>query len=156
MGALPRPILIRQIATKAVQQNLDQITSQPVNSWRTNGVYKELLRSGVVLTLGGPHNHVYTMFDYMAPGTSCKGRWRMHATSNGSFYLVPSLATKTIEMCGPRNGHTATLAAEGAGIAATLFAFMDMADGPLGAAPYNNLLAFAEQDPESGSIGKLL
>jgi hypothetical protein len=39
-------MLIRQIATKAVQQNLDQITSQPVNSWRTNGVYKELLRSG--------------------------------------------------------------------------------------------------------------
>jgi len=96
------------------------------------------------------------MFDYMAPGTSCNGRWRMHATSNGSFYLVPSLATKTIELCDPRNGHTATLAAEAAGIAATLFAFMDMADGPLGAAPYNNLLAFAEQDPESGSIGKLL
>jgi hypothetical protein len=148
--------LIRQIATKAEQQNRDPITSQPVDSWGTNGVYKELLRSRVVLTLGGPHNHVYTMFDYMAPGTSCKGRWRMHATSNGSFYLVPSLATKTIEMCGPRNGHTTTLAAEGAGIAATLFAFMDMADGPLGADPYNNLLAFAEQHPEGGSIGRLL
>jgi hypothetical protein len=48
------------------------------------------------------------------------------------------------------------LAAEGAGIAATLFAFRDMADGPLGADPYNNLLAFAEQHPEGGSIGKLL
>jgi hypothetical protein len=80
----------------------------------------------------------------------------MHATSNGSFYLVPSLATKTIEMCGPRNGHTATLAAEGAGIAATLFAFIDMAEGPLGVDPYNHLLAFAEQHPESVSICKLL
>jgi hypothetical protein len=88
--------LTRQIAIKAVPQNLDQITSQPVNSWRTNRVYKELLRSGVVLTLGGPHNHVYTMFDYMAPGTKC-GRWRMHATSNGSFYLVPSLAVRPEE-----------------------------------------------------------
>jgi hypothetical protein len=72
------------------------------------------------------------------------------------FLPRASLATKTIEMCGPRNGHTATLAAEGAGIAATLFAFRDMADGPLGADPYNNLLAFAEQHPEGGSIGKLL
>jgi hypothetical protein len=148
--------LIRQVTNDPALQNWTPIASQPVTSWRTNGVYKELLRSGVVLTLGGPHNHVYTMFDYMAPGTKCNGRWRMHATSNGSFYLVPSLATKTVEMCGPRNGHAATLAAEGAGIAATLLAFMDMADGPLGADPYNNLLAFAEQHPEGGSIGKLL
>jgi hypothetical protein len=80
----------------------------------------------------------------------------MHATSNGSFYLVPSLATNTVEMCGPRNGHTATLAAEGAGIAATLFAFMDMAEGPLGTDPYDNLLAFAEQHLEGGSMCKLL
>jgi hypothetical protein len=80
----------------------------------------------------------------------------MHATSNGSFYLVPSLATKTIEMCGPRNGHLATLTAEGAGIAATLFALMDMAEGPLSTDPYNNLLAFAEQRPEGLSICKLL
>jgi hypothetical protein len=58
-------------------------------------------------------------------------------------------------MCGPWNGHTATLAAEGAGIAATLFAFVDMAEGPLGAAPYNNLLAFAEQHPEGESIREL-
>jgi hypothetical protein len=147
--------LNRQIPNEAASQNSTPITSQPVTSWRTNGVYKELLRSGVVLTLGGPHNHVYTMFDCMAPGTKC-GRWQMLATSNGSFYLVPRLATKTIELCGPRNGHTATLGAEGAGIAATLFAFMDMAEGPLGAAPYNNLLAFAEQHPEGGSICKLL
>jgi hypothetical protein len=70
--------------------------------------------------------------------------------------LVPSLATKTIEMCGPWNGRTATLAAEGAGIAATLFAFTDMAEGPLGTDPYDNLLAFAEQHPEGGSICKLL
>src|SRR5580704_2864258 len=146
---------MRQTPHKASTANLDQITSQLVDSWRTNGVYKELLRSGVVLTLGGPHNHVYTMFDYLAPGTKC-GRWRMHATSNGSFYLVPSLAVKTIELCGPRNGHTATLAAEGAGIAATLFAFIDMAEGPLGADPYTNLLAFAEQHPEGGSICELL
>jgi hypothetical protein len=80
----------------------------------------------------------------------------MHATSNGSFYLVPTLATETIEMCGPWNGHTARLAAEGAGIAATLLAFMDMADGPLGRDPYNNLFAFAEQHLEGGSICKLL
>jgi len=80
----------------------------------------------------------------------------MRATSNGSFYLVPSFPTKTVEMCGPRNGHTATWAAEGAGIVVTLFAFMDMAEGPLGADPYNNLLAFAEQHPEGGSICKLL
>jgi Antirestriction protein len=148
--------LIRQVTNDPALQNWTPIASQPVTSWRTNGVYKELLRSGVVLALGGPHVHVYTMFDYMAPGTRCKGRWRMHATSNGSFYLVPSLAAETIELCGPRTGHTATLAAEGAGIAATLFAFMDMADGPLGADPYNNLLAFAEQHPEGDSIGKLL
>jgi Antirestriction protein len=147
--------LIRQGINEAAPQDRIPITSQRVTSWRTNGVYKELLRSGVVLTLGGPQNHVYTMFDYMAPGTRC-GRWRMHATSNGSFYLVPSLATKTIELCGPRTGHTATLAAEGAGIAATLFAFMDMAEGPLGTDPYNNLLAFTEQHPEGGSICKLL
>jgi hypothetical protein len=48
------------------------------------------------------------------------------------------------------------LAAEGAGIAETLFAFMDMAEGPLGTDPYNKLLAFAEQHPEGGSICKLL
>jgi Antirestriction protein len=48
------------------------------------------------------------------------------------------------------------LAAEGAGIAATLFAFVDMAEGPLGADPYNNLLAFAEQHPEGEAIRKLL
>ena len=48
------------------------------------------------------------------------------------------------------------MAAEGAGIVVTLFAFMDMAEGPLGADPYNNLLAFAEQHPEGGSICKLL
>jgi hypothetical protein len=36
------------------------------------------------------------------------------------------------------------LAAEGAGIAETLFAFMDMAEGPLGTNPYDNLLALAE------------
>ncbi len=135
---------------------LGLITSQPVNSWRSNGVYKELLQSGVVLNLGGPDNYVYTMFDYMAPGVRRNGRWRMRATSNGSFYLVPSLATKTIDMCGPRNGNTATLAAEGAGIAATLHAFIDMAAGPLGADPFNHLLAFAQQHPEGGSICKLL
>ena len=146
---------MRHIIDKVAARNLNPITSRAVNSWRSNEVYKQLLLSGVVLNLGGPHNHVYTMFDYMAPGTKC-GRWRMHATSNGSFYLVPSLAVKTIELCGPRNGHTATLAAEGAGIAATLFAFIDMAEGPLGADPYNNLLAFAEQHPEGGSICKLL
>jgi hypothetical protein len=52
----------------------------------------------------------------------------------------------------PKEWYTATLAAEGAGIVATLFAFMDMADGPLGADPYNNLPASAEQPPEGGSI----
>jgi hypothetical protein len=148
--------LIQQATNEPALQNWTPITSQPVTSWRSNGVYKELLRSGVVTTLGGPHHHVCTMFDYMAPGTRYNGRWRMYATSNGSFYLVPSLASKTIEMCGPWNGHTATLAAEGAGIAATLFAFMDMAEGPLGTDPYDNLLAFAEQHPEGGSICKLL
>jgi hypothetical protein len=148
--------LIRQLINEPAPRNTSPITSQPVASWRSNGVYKELLQSGVVTTLGGPHNHICTIFDYMAPGIKCNGRWRMHATSNGSFYLVPSLATKNIKMCGPRNGHTATLAAEGAGIAATLFAFMDMAEGPLGTDPYNKLLAFAEQHPEGGSICKLL
>jgi hypothetical protein len=147
---------MRQMTDKAAIQRLGLITSQPVNSWRTNGVYKELLRSGVVLTLGGPDNYVYTMFDRMAPGVRRKGRWKMRATSNGSFYLVPALATKTIEMCGPWNGHTATVAAEGAGIAATLHAFIDMAEGPLGIDPFNHLLAFAEQHPEGGSICKLL
>ena len=150
------PILMGHMTDKVAARAPTPITSQQVNSWRTNEVYKELLRSGVVLTLGGPHNYVYQMFDYMAPGTRCIGRWRMLATSNGSFYLVPRLATKTIEMCGPWNGHTATLAPEGAGIAATLFAFVDMAEGPLGADPYNNLLAFAEQHLEGGSIGTLL
>lgn len=147
---------MRHQTDKVAARDLNPITSKHVNSWRSNDVYKELLRSGVVHTLGGPHNHVYKMFDYMAPGTRCIGRWRMLATSNRSFYLVPGLATKTIEMCGPWNGHIATLAAEGAGIAATLFAFADMAEGPLGAEPYNNLLAFAEQHPEGGSICKLL
>jgi hypothetical protein len=147
---------MRHISDKVGVRKLNPITSRPVNCWRSNDVYKELLLSGVVLNLGGPHNYVYKMFDYMAPGTRCIGRWRMLATSNGSFYLVPSLATKTIAMCGPWNGQTATLAAEGAGIAATLFAFVDMAEGPLGADPYNNLLAFAEQHPEGESIGKLL
>lgn len=102
---------------------MNPITSQPVNCWRSNEVYKELLLSGIVLTLMGPHNYVYKMFDYMAPGTRRIGRWRILATSNGRFYLVPSLATKTIEMCGPWNGHT-TLADEGAGIVATLFGFV--------------------------------
>jgi hypothetical protein len=147
---------MRHMTDMVAARDLNPITSEPVNFWRTNEVYRELLRSGVVLNLGGPHNYVYKMFDYMAPGTKCIGPWRMLATSNGSFYLVPSLATKTIEMCGPWNGHTATLAAEGAGIAATLFAFVDMAEGPLGTEPYNNLLAFAEQHPESESIRKLL
>jgi Antirestriction protein len=123
--------LIRQATNEPALQNWTPITSQPVTSWRSNGVYK-------------------------APGTRYNGHWRVYATSNGSFYLVPSLATKTIEMCGPRNGHTATLEAEGAGIAATLFAFMDMAEGPLGTDPYDNLLAFAEQHPEGGSICTLL
>jgi hypothetical protein len=147
---------MRHKTDKVAARNPNPITSQAVNSWRSNEVYKELLLSGVVLTLGGPHNYVYKMFDYMAPGTRCIGPWRMLATSNGSFYLVPSLATKTIEMCGPWNGHTATFAAEGAGIAATLFAFVDMAEGPLGADPYNNLLAFAEQHPEGEAIRTLL
>lgn len=48
------------------------------------------------------------------------------------FYLIPTLATETIEMCGPWNGHTATLAAEGAGIAATIFAFVDIGRRTLG------------------------
>jgi hypothetical protein len=147
---------MRHITYRVAARDLTPITSQQVISWRSNEVYLELLRSGVVLTLGGPHNYVYKVFDYMAPGTRCIGAWRMLATSNGSFYLVPRLATKTIEMCGPRNRHIATLSAEGAGIAATLFAFVDMAEGPLGADPYNNLLAFAEQHPEGGSICKLL
>jgi hypothetical protein len=147
---------MQHITDKVAARTLNLITSQPVNSWKSNKVYKELLLSGVVLNLGGPHDYVYKMFDYMAPGTRCIGRWRMLATSNGSFYLVPSLATKTIAMCGPWSRHTATLAAEGAGVAATLFAFVDMAEGPLGAAPYNNLLAFGEQHPEGESIRKLL
>lgn len=148
--------MIRQVTNEPAPENWTPITSQPVTPWQSNGVYKELLRSGVVTILGGPHHHVWTMFDYMAPGTRCVGRWRMHATSNGSFYLVPTLAAETIEMYGPWNGRTATLAAEGAGIAATLLAFMDMADGPLGRDPYNNLLAFAEQHPEGASICRLL
>jgi hypothetical protein len=92
---------MRHIIDKVAARNLNPITSRAVNSWRSNEVYKQLLLSGVVLNLGGPHNHVYKMFDYMAPGTRCIGPWRMLAISNRSFYLVPSLATKTIEMCGP-------------------------------------------------------
>jgi hypothetical protein len=75
--------------------------SQPVTSWWSNGVDEELFRSRVVATLGGPHHHVCTVFDHVAPGTRCNDHWRMYATPNGSIYLVPSLATETIEMCGP-------------------------------------------------------
>jgi hypothetical protein len=90
--------LIRRATNEPGTQSWTPITSQPFTSWRINGVYKVLLRSGVVTTLGGRHNHVFTMFDYMAPWTRRNGYWQMYATSNGSFYLIPSLAPKTIEM----------------------------------------------------------
>ena len=139
-------------------QDQDQITSQMVPRWTANESYRALL-SGGVLIRGGPENYIYAMFDAMAPGTTFNHRWRMHATSNGSFYLVPGLPTKTVEMRGPWNGETVTLAAEGAGIAATLLALADMAMRPrcaLASEAYHGLLAFAQQHPDGESICRLL
>jgi hypothetical protein len=137
----------------------DLLTSQPVGSWTSNPTYNALLLFGGLLRYGGPDGYIYEMFDAVAPGTTFNDHWQMRATSNGSFYLVPGLASKTVEMRGPWSGDTVTLAAEGAGIAVTLLAFGDMAMGPRGglaSEAYNRLLAFAQQHRDAKSIRKLL
>jgi hypothetical protein len=78
----------------------------------------------------------------------------MHATSDGSFYLVPNLASRTIDMRGPRNGRTSTLAVVSAGIVATFFAFRTGPRAPW-AGSYDEL-AFAKQHREGRSTFRLL
>ena len=82
----------------------------------------------------------------------------MRATSNGSFYLIPGLATKTVEMYCPSNGHTATVSAEAAGITASLFGFKRMSgpDTQHAARAYIKLQDFAMEHREVGAIHTLV
>jgi hypothetical protein len=161
--------------TKPAAQDSYVITSQPVaddldawtritweavadDAWTTNPTYKALLPSEAAGHFGAPHNVIYRAFEWLAPGAKFKERWRMRATSNGSFYLIPGLATKTVEMYCPSNGHTATVSAEAAGITASLFGFKRMSgpDTQQAARAYIKLQDFAMEHREVGAIHTLV
>jgi hypothetical protein len=161
--------------TQPTAQDSDVITSQAVaddveawirvtweavadDAWTSNPTYKALLLSEAAGHHGAPHNVIYRAFEWLAPGAKFKERWRMRATSNGSFYLIPGLATKTVGMYCPLNGHTATVSAEAAGITASLFGFKRMSgpDTLQAARAYIKLQEFAMEHREVGAIHALV
>jgi hypothetical protein len=152
-----------QITSEAVADDLDawtRVTSEAVadDAWTSNPTYKALLLSEAAGHHRAPHNVIYRAFEWLAPGAKFKDRWRMRTTSNGSFYLVPALATKTIEMHCPSNGHTATVSTEAAGITASLFGLKRISgpDTPQAARAYIKLQEFAMEHREVGAIHALV
>jgi hypothetical protein len=151
------------ITSQAVANDLDawsRIRWDAVadDAWTSNPVYKALLVSEAAGHHGVPHNVIYRAFEWLAPGAIFKERWRMRATSNGSFYLIPGLANKTVEMYCPSNGHTASVSAEAAGITASLFGFKRMSgpDTPQAARAYIKLQEFAMEHGEVGAMHALI